>query len=127
MGYLSAEEIAAYADSGKDLPEADVDGVFGGRVRIRALTAAQNARIQQQSGQFSGKGVTIDFVEMERLKVQYAVIEPKLDADQVKRLHIKSGPSFMKLVAEIDALSGTSEEGLRQAEQEFQGPSGDEE
>lgn len=124
-GYLTPDDAIGYADSGKDLVEQDVEDVFGGKVRIRALTAAQNARIKQQAMNFGGANAKIDWTEMERLQFRYGVVEPSLDADQVKRLHIKSGPSFAKVIKALDDLSGTDKEALRQAEAEFPGPEGD--
>ena len=124
-GYLTPDDAISFADAGKDLLEEDVEDVFGGKVRIRALTAAQNARIRQQAMNFGGPTAKIDWTEMERLQFRYGVIEPKLEADQVKRLHIKSGPSFAKVIKAIDDLSGTDKEALRKAEAEFPEPESD--
>jgi hypothetical protein len=119
-GYVSAAEALERAPT--DCVEQDVEGVFGGKVRVRGLTAAQNARVKQESINLSGRKPDVVWAAMERLQFELGVIEPKFTADQVRTLHLTAGPSFAKVIAAIDALSGTSEEERRKAQEAFQGP-----
>lgn len=119
-GYLSAD--AALANAPADLEEVDVDDVFGGRVRIRALTAAQTAVVRQHTVDTRGKNPTITWADMERKQFQLGVIQPAFNADQVRTLHATSGRSFAKVIAEIDRISALDKEALRDAQREFPGP-----
>lgn len=118
--YLTPEE--ALTNAPNDIVEDDVEGVFGGKVRIRSLTAAQQARVKQVSLNLSGRNPDVAWAEMERTQFQLGVIEPKFTAEQVLMLHRMSGPSFAKVIERIDEISGTNKEELRKAQQEFQGP-----
>lgn len=118
--YLTAEE--ALTNAPKDITAEDVEDVFGGKVRIRSLTAAQQARVKQVSLDLSGRNPDVAWAEMERTQFQLGVIEPKFTAEQVLMLHRMSGPSFAKVIERIDEISGTNKEELRKAQQEFQGP-----
>jgi hypothetical protein len=108
-----------------DLKEEDVHDVFGGKVRIRSLTAAQAARVKQASihlGAGRGGGPEFGWAEAELMQFEMAVIKPKFSADDVRTLHLTSGPSFAKVIAAIDKLSGTNAEKLREAQKGFRGP-----
>jgi hypothetical protein len=118
-GYLTVDQ--AIENAAADRVEADVTDVFGGRVRIRSLSAAQQARVKQASMNLGGRNPTIAWAEMERLQFELGVIEPKFTAEQVKKLHIESGPSFARVIEEIDRVSGLNKEELRQAQEDFPG------
>jgi hypothetical protein len=119
-GYLSAD--AALANAPADLEEVDVDDVFGGRVRIRALTAAQTAVVRQHTVDTRGKNPQITWADMERKQFQLGVIMPAFNADQVRTLHATSGRSFARVIAEIDRISALDKEALRDAQKDFPGP-----
>lgn len=115
---LSVEEFIAKASRDRkeevvELPE------LGGSVKIRALSAAQDANVNQQSAQFNGNKTVIDFAAMERLRFQFGVIEPEMSADQVRKLHIESGPSFQLVLRRINELSGTTEKDQKESEAAF--------
>jgi hypothetical protein len=116
-GYLSAE--AALENAPADLEEVDVDGVFGGKVRIRALTAAQAAVVKQATVDTRGRTPTITWADMERKQFQLAVIQPAFSPEQVRTLHATSGRSFARVIAEIDRISAMDKEAMRDAQQQF--------
>jgi hypothetical protein len=117
-GYLTVDEAIENAPA--DLKEKDVEDVFGGKVRIRSLTAHQAARVKQLSLNLKGKTPDVAWAEMEKAQFELGVIEPKFNRDAVEKLHRTSGPSFAKVIAELDSLSGTDKEELRKAQDEFQ-------
>lgn len=119
-GYLTVSEAIDNAPA--DCIEEDVEGVFGGKVRIRGLTAAQAARVKQESINLSGRNPDVVWSAMERTQFELGVIQPQFTADQVRTLHLTSGPSFAKVIARLDAISGMDKEELRNAQKEFPGP-----
>jgi len=122
-GYLTADEIVDAANS--DLKETDVEDVFGGKVRIRALTASQADAVNQNSiklGNSRRQSTQYSFAASSLLKFQYGVVLPKLTKDQVRTLHIKSGPSFQTVLKAIDELSNIDRDSLERDEDEFRGP-----
>jgi hypothetical protein len=119
-GYLSAESALENAPS--DLEEVDVEGVFGGKVRIRALTAAQAAVVKGVTVDTRGRTPTITWADMERMQFQLAVVRPTFTADQVRTLHATSGRSFARVIAEIDRISAMDKEALRDAQKDFPEP-----
>lgn len=120
-GYLTVAEALERAPS--DCEERDVE-VWGKRLRVRALTAAQAARVKQASINLSGRNPDVAWAEMERMQFQLGVIKPKFAAGEVRELHLKSGAGFAKVIAVIDEISGTDKEELRKAQRDF--PDGDE-
>lgn len=116
-GYLTVDK--AKENAPKDLKEEDVEGVFGGKVRVKSLTAAQSARVKQVSINMSGRNPDVIWAAMELLQFEYGVIIPKFDADDVRTLHLESGPSFAKVIAKIDELSGTDKEEMAKAQAAF--------
>lgn len=116
-GYLSVEDAIANAPA--DCEERDVEGVFGGKVRVRSLTAAQAARVKQASISLAGRNPDVAWAEMEMRQFEFAVIKPKFSPDQVKTLHLSAGKSFAKVIGVIDEMSGMNKEELREAQREF--------
>jgi hypothetical protein len=113
-GYITALEAIERAP--KDCREEDVEDVFGGKVRIRGLTAAMQSRVKQESIKLGGRSPDVVWAAFE-----LGVIEPKFSTSQVQTLHATAGPSFAKVIAAIDALSGTSEEERKKAQAAFHG------
>lgn len=118
-GYITVDQALERAPA--DCGEADVEGVFGGKVRIRALTAAQQSRVKQASINLQGRNPDVVWAAMEMLQFEFGVIEPKFTTDQVRTLHLESGPSFTKVIAEIDTISGMDKEELAKAKEAFPG------
>lgn len=124
-GYLTPEGMEAAAH----LVEEDVEGVFGGKVRVRELTASQGAKIQSAAVKptRSGTSFQMSIPDAEVLKFQLGVIIPDLsdDPNRVQRLYQKSGRDFRKILAKIDELSGLEETSLEDAKAAFPGPEED--
>jgi hypothetical protein len=118
-GYITALEAIERAP--KDCREEDVEDVFGGKVRIRGLTAAMQSRVKQESIKLGGRSPDVVWAAMELVQFELGVIEPKFTTSQVQTLHATAGPSFAKVIAAIDALSGTSEEERKKAQAAFHG------
>ena len=116
--YLSVDQALENAPA--DCEECDVEA-FGGKVRVRALTAAQSARVRQVSVNMRGQAPEIMWAAMEMEQFRLGVIVPKFNADQVRTLHLQSGRSFAAVIAKLDEISGLNKEELRKAQQEFQG------
>jgi hypothetical protein len=126
-GYLTADQMEANAPA--DIVEQDVEGVFGGRVRIRSLTAHQAAKVQQASFKLGGRGgqdVQVSVTNLEVAKFLEGVVIPEgLDHNRVMRLYQNSGPSFQKVLNAIDEASGTGEQADKvrgEAKAAFPGP-----
>jgi hypothetical protein len=118
-GYVTALEAIERAPA--DCREEDVEDVFGGKVRIRGLTAAMQSRVKQESIKLGGRSPDVVWAAMELVQFELGVIEPKFSTSQVQTLHATAGPSFTKVIAAIDALSGTSEEERKKAQAAFHG------
>lgn len=120
-GYLSADDMEA----GVGLEERDVEGVYGGKVRVRELTAAQAARVQSAAVKptRSGASFQMSIPDAEVLKFQLGVVVPDLsdDPNRVMRLYQRSGRDFRAILDVIDELSGTSESALEDAKATFPG------
>ena len=117
--YATPEALLAGAPL--DIKEKDVTEVFGGlTVRIRGLTAAQAAHVKHQSFNMQGNSPDVAWGQMEIAQFELGVIKPKLSHQQVVMLHRMSGPSFSKVIEELDSLSGIGKDELRKAQGEFQ-------
>jgi hypothetical protein len=116
-GYLTA--VQAVENAPADCEEVDVDDVFGGRVRVKALTASQSAAVKQASIVLSGRNPEVTWAAMEMMQFRLGVIEPKFTEAQVRTLHLESGRSFAKVIAKLDEISGLNKEELRKAQETF--------
>lgn len=119
-GYLTAEQIEANA--AKDIIERDVEDVFGGKVRIRTLTAAEATRVQQAGVKvLPGGGFRLSLPDAQIAKFELGVVQPKLEHNAVLRLYQQSGSSFARVLAAIDEISGTGDDEMLRAQAAFQG------
>lgn len=124
---LTADQAIENASAGHDLVTEWIDDVFPdkdgvtGSVKIRALSAAQRARVKQAAIK-QGRDTRIVWGEMERLQFYLGVVEPSFTEDQVRTLHLKAGPSFQKVIDALDKLSQIDKESLKQAEDDFREP-----
>jgi hypothetical protein len=74
-GYITALEAIERAPA--DCREEDVEDVFGGKVRIRGLTAAMQSRVKQESIKLGGRSPDVVWAAMELVQFELGVIEPK--------------------------------------------------
>lgn len=119
--FESLDEAAAAEIGEKDVPD-----VFGGQtVRIRTLTAAQAAQVNQSSIRFGGgrkgQNTEMSFAVREIKTLQYGLVKPSVNMDQARSLHAKAGPSVQKLLSEIRELSGMDDASKEQDEEAFPG------
>jgi hypothetical protein len=118
-GYLSVDEALERAPA--DIKEEDLE-VWGGKIRVRGLTAAESARVKQVSIHMTGRAPEIVWAAMEMLQFEYGVVRPKFSADKVRSLHLSSGSGFKRVIDKIDELSGTTAEERKKAAEAFQRP-----
>jgi hypothetical protein len=117
--YLTPEQAIENAPG--DLEEKDVEA-FGGKVRVRALSAHAAARVHQGNVKVVRGNPTVDIAAVQIAKFEFGVIQPKFTHDQVVRLHRTSGPSFTEVVKVIDEISGMTEEEEAAVEADFPEP-----
>lgn len=94
---------------------------WGFSVRVQSFTAAQSAAVKQRGFGFKGEETTVAWAEMEIMQFQLGVIEPKFSEDQVRQLHLSSGPGFARVIEKLDELGKIDKEALRTAREEFPG------
>lgn len=98
-----------------DIPE------WGGKVRVRSLTAAQGTAVRQRGLQFKGDETKVAWEEMEVLQLTHGILEPNLSEQQVRELRReKSAAGFQRIVDWLDEKSGINKEEVRQAQESFQ-------
>lgn len=107
-----------------DLKEADVQDVPGPgeSVRVRGLPARWTAEVQGQL-KLVQEGreqiAKIDVASMERLQFTHGVVDPKFTEAEAAQIQERFGPSFRKVIAKIDELSGIDKEAIEATEQRF--------
>lgn len=105
----------------KDLKEKIIDvPEWGYSIKLKSFTAAQQAAVKERGFGFKGEETLIAWAEMEIMQFQQGVIEPRFDEDQVRQLHLSSGPGFNRVIDELDKLNKIDKEALRKAREEFQ-------
>jgi len=109
-----------------DLKEADVEDVPvpGESVRVRGLSARYSAEVQGQLKliqEGTSQVAKIDVPTMELLQFVHGVIDPVFTQDEAQQIQERFGPSFRKVIAEIDRLSGIDKEAIEKTEQRFPG------
>lgn len=97
---------------------------WGMSVRIRSLTAADDARMKSASAipGSNGQGPRVDIGAMERIQFERGVIEPKFRKEDVNTLQHRSSSGFRRVIRRLDEISGGSEtQQTDDAEAQFQG------
>jgi hypothetical protein len=89
-------------------------------VKVRSLTAAARARVRQRGVGFKGEEMQMAWAEMEIAQFKEGVREPKFSTDEVRKLHMRSGRGFQRVVDWLDEHSSMNKEELEQAREEFQ-------
>lgn len=94
---------------------------LGFSVKVRALTAGQDAMIRQISLDQTKGSFELAWAEMEIAQFQAAVVEPQFRKDDVRQFH-NSWPAaaFARVTNWVDAVAGKDKEELRRAREEFQ-------
>jgi hypothetical protein len=120
-GYLDADSLIQNAP--KDILEEDVEGVFGGKVRVRGLTAQQSMKVEQAGVRMDPISRRVQMMPTEALilKFELGVVAPKMDHTQATIAYQNAGQSFLKVTQAIDRLSGTGDEEMLKALSTFPG------
>ena len=111
--------VAQILNAPSDLVEQTIEvPEWGGHIRIRSLTAAEQAKVRQASIELGADSPRVIFAEMEKRQFEYGVVEPKFTKEDVNVLFHKSSTSWRRVINALDALTGTRKD-LAEAEAAF--------
>lgn len=113
MKKLTLEEILAAPDLAEktvEVPE------WGGTVVVRGFSKAVQQTLRREA---MGEDGTLDADKVEMLMFCYGVVEPEIGSASYVALREKSAGAIDRVLKEILALSGLSEDALREAEAQF--------
>ena len=123
MGNLpkgSVEQILSAAP--KDLKKEWVDvPEWGYSVQLRSFTASESARIKQRGFAIREGETAVAWAEMEIMQFELGVQEPKFTNEQVRQLHLTSGPGFARIIKWLDDNSGLDKDALKKSQEELRG------
>lgn len=88
-------------------------------VRVRSLTAAQEAQVKQKGLEFKGETTKVWFAEMELAQFQASVVEPKFKLDDARRLQATSSKGWQRIVKWIDKQSNLDKEEVAKLKDDF--------
>ncbi len=134
-GRSEEEESTRVDEPTKELPVGTVEGIlevapkdlieewvdvpeWECRVKIKTFTADQRAQIRQ----IGIRSPETAWGDMEVHQFLMAVVEPKFNEHQARKLHQNSGAGFARVIERHDELSAMSKEELREAREAFRGP-----
>ena len=85
---------------------------WGGWVKLRSPTALAAADIKGASIVMGGEDEkpTMDLAAMERAQVRHGVVDPIMSDAEVRQMQERFGPSFQRVIAALDTLSGPLKE-----------------
>lgn len=110
----------SWLNGATDLDEAEVFvEAIGDSVKVRALTAGQQARIQDQCLSMKGDVAKVDSQRMAVLKFAAGVVEPKFDEQEANVISQRFGRSFSLVVGVIDDISKATDEDIQKAKRRF--------
>ena len=106
----------------KDLTE-DICEVpeWGFSVRIRSSSAAQQSLIKEEGFVFEGENTRVNWAEMDIKAFQMGVIEPVFSEEEVRRLHLSSGPGFNRVLNALNDINNISKEAVEKVKERFPG------
>lgn len=88
---------------------------WGAKVKIKALTKAEQIRLRRAS---QGRNGQIDDVKLEMNLLVYSLVEPKLTFDEVDKLFSEADPKALnRLVAAVLTASGLTEDYFAEADE----------
>jgi hypothetical protein len=94
---------------------------WGCSVKIRSLTAAEQAKVVQSSADRKAGGLRETFAEaLAKTQFLYGVIAPQFSAPEVNQLQHKSGPGFARVIRALDRISGINRKEMEEAAEAFQ-------
>jgi len=92
---------------------------WGGSIRIRSLTAAEQAKVRQASIELGHNSTRLIFAEMEKRQFEYGVVEPKFTSQDVNTLFHRTGPSWRRVIDALDRLTPIRKDDLDKDEAAF--------
>lgn len=92
---------------------------WGFSVRIRSSSAAQQALIKEEGFKFEGENTRVNWAEMDIKAFQMGVIEPVFGEEEVRRLHLSSGPGFNRVLNAINEINNISKEQQEKLKERF--------
>jgi hypothetical protein len=108
-----------------DLKEAEVEVGLPGceTVLVRGLPAAYSNQASSEALELKTVGreqvATVNTARLEVLQFAHGVIDPKFTEQEAEKVAEKFGPTFKKVIAEIDNLSGLDKEAMEAAQATF--------
>ncbi len=109
-----------------DLVERDVElPSLGDTVRVRSLPAAYSNQAQSEALEMvtvrDEQTARVNVAKLEALQVLHGLVDPKLDSlEEAQQLAQQLGPSWKRIVAVIDEISGVDKEAIEKANTMFQ-------
>ena len=103
--YLTIEEILAADDTVQedhDCPE------WGGKIRIRSLTASEASEVLRLSSTTKGKVTQVDSTKAVFHSIRLGTVEPHIDGNLLEALMKKSAKRIFEVSKRIQELSGFS-------------------
>ncbi len=123
-GFLTREALLGASDLKEETVELPS---IGGKVKIQSLAAAYaneatSESIELTTDQRGRQTSTVNTVKLEALKVQHALLEPKLNSlEDAYTLSKQIGPAWQTLVMAIDRISGITQEQVKETAAMFPG------
>lgn len=115
----SVEEILKIAPS--DIVEETIPiPEWNCSVKVKSLTALQEAQVKQKGLEFKGDTTKVFFAELELTQFQYAVVEPKFRLDDARQLQATSSKGWQQIIAWVDEHSNIDKEEVAKLRDEFQ-------
>lgn len=103
-----------------DIPE------WGYSIQLRSFTASEQARIKQRGFAIREGETAVAWAEMEimqfELGVQDAGDGQSFTNEQVRQLHLTSGPGFARAIKWLDDNSGLDKDALKKSQEDLRGP-----
>lgn len=117
----SVEQILSAAP--KDLKTEWVDiPEWGYSVQLRSFTASESARIKQRGFAIREGETAVAWAEMEIMQFELGVQSPDFTNENVRQLHLTSGPGFARVIKWLDENSGLDKDALKKSQEELRGP-----
>lgn len=127
MGNLpkgSVEKILSAAP--KDLKEEWVDiPEWGYSIKLKSFTASESARIKQRGFAIREGETAVAWAEMEIMQFELGVKDSgdgqSFTNEQVRQLHLTSGPGFARVIKWLDENSGLDKDALKKSQEDLRG------
>lgn len=92
---------------------------WGYSLKLRSFTASESARIKQRGFAIREGETAVAWAEMEIMQFELGVQQPQFTEENVRQLHLTSGPGFARVLKWLDENSGLDKEALKKNRDEF--------